>query len=215
MTKKSLPLRLAVFDMDGTLVHHEVDYFVVEFLRIAPIVGLHGFDAAAVLRGLQQNNLFSANPELEPEFWREFDNLEIPPMRPIEGALETLRSCVEWGLRVAVATARPLHSDVISEKLDQTGLLEHISFISTWHGMEWTDKTKQLAQLCELLKIAPEESAMCGDSPMDVLGARALNFQLNIGLGTSYLNPEILKGAEPMYFVDSIAEVPAIIKRYL
>lgn len=204
--------RLAIFDLDGTLIEYEMDFFVDESLRIIHELGYTQITASDLRRYAAQNDLFAFVPqkdrvEFSHEFHIRFDEKRQPPARPIEGALQTMESLASHGLELAICTARATLPHEVEEALHHTGFNDHLSIISTRGQVvrEWGDKSGQLRELCRELKIGPEDSFMVGDNPIDITSAKKVGVDVSVAVLTGGISRDVLAQTAPDFILDDIS----------
>lgn len=221
MPPRRSDLELAVFDLDGTLVEAEVEYFIGEVRCLFLERGYPDYSAADILAGLSHHTLFDFLPEQERAeaaklLWSCYDPRHIPPPRLRDGALQALEDAVARDMTVAIATARTTEIDHLREQLHPTGIMTHVTIISTWAGQRnWNDKKEQLRRLCASQAVDPAKAYMVGDSPDDIHSSVACGFGLRIALRSRLHVDRVLLAAKPCHLLDSISEVTPVIDHFL
>jgi len=206
--------RLAIFDLDGTLIHYEMDFFVRESLRIIHELGYPHMTEAELKRYAAQNNLFAFIPEDQRSefshvFHERFDESGQPPAKPIEGALHTMENLVSHGLEIAICTARATLPHEVEEALHHTGFNNHLSIISTRGPVvrQWGDKSGQLVALCKKVAIRPQESFMVGDNPIDITSSRKVGIDFSVAVLSGGIEKEILVKTKPDLILEDVSEL--------
>jgi phosphoglycolate phosphatase-like HAD superfamily hydrolase len=217
---KRSSLKLAVFDLDGTLVHLEHEHFVDRIQHTLSTIGLVVPSRERIQQVVQSHVLDDLFPESERAeckrlFWSAYEEGELPDPRPFEHAVYALEESVMRGLTVAIATARKTSVDELVQRLAPTDLMKHVQLISTWHGTDWTDKREQLGRVCEQLRIAPSESMMVGDAPHDISSAAHNGFALRIAVSSHATPKEAVIAASPDVYIHCISHVPRIVDEYV
>lgn len=213
-------LQLAVFDLDGTLVHLEHEHFIQRIEHTLSTVGLAKLPRARIEEIVRSQRLDELFPETDraahkQRFWDSYTEGEVPDPRPFEHAVYALEEAVARGLKVAIATARKTPVEDMIERLAPTNLLKHVHTISTWHGTNWTDKHEQLARLCQRLQVAPRHAMMVGDAPHDIRSATHNGFALRIAVSSHATPQEAVAAENPDAIIPCISHVPRIVDEYL
>lgn len=216
----SSPIRLVVFDLDGTLVHFHHDYLFDETARVLPLLEHPPVDRAELFEHFTAFDYFGfvATDDRErfiESFWSFFDWNSFPRAVPFASTLTVLKTLRDSGFELAIATARLMPALTLRQELANCGLLEHIPHVISREDetVDWRDKTGHLRRLCANIGIEPHEAAMIGDIPPDVLSAKAVGFGLTIAVTTGGIRREVLETAEPDYIIDDLAVLPALLHR--
>lgn len=204
------PLKLVVFDLDGTLVELELEHFAQQIELTLGKVGLYSPPREKLLELVHKhdvNSLFTSVEETK-HFWNNYEDGEIPPPRLFERSLSTVEEVVARGLDVAIATARKYHRDELRRVLQHTGLMKHIDIVSTWHGENWLDKVEQLRKLCKDHLVEPRRCTMVGDTEDDMRSSRSVGFGLRLAMNTGITPVARLQVHKPHRILSCIGEVP-------
>jgi phosphoglycolate phosphatase len=197
-------LRAFVFDLDGTLIDSKMDLVnsVNAMLRetgrpelppdlIASYVG-HGAPQ------LMARTLGPASTEAQRKgalsiFLKHYNQQKLEETRPYPGVLEGLRALADSGVATAVLTNKPtqLGLEILS------GLHLAKFFRSIHGGDSFPTKKPDPAGVLAILRelgVKPEESAMVGDSDVDIQTARnaamlAVGVTYGFGQHDRTLNP--------------------------
>ncbi len=214
--------KLVVFDLDGTLIDYEHDYLFREVLRIFDRFKLEQLSEQILATHHERDDFFGwiecpqQRVTLERVFAEEFREHEKPPARLLPGVLETLDFLASRNVHLAIATARAQLPESIREKLAHTGLLEWIDCIVARPSqkLQWRDKTHQIRVACNHACVAPFDSYMVGDNPSDTTSAHAAGIGGIIAVRTGKVVEELLRKAEPHAIIDSVAEIPSLVRRH-
>ncbi|MFD7026981.1 HAD family hydrolase [Streptomyces sp. NPDC059917] len=213
-------IRLAVFDLDGTLVDSP-----------RAIVATFGaaFDALGVTRpadlavratiGLPLERAFALLLEREPEhaqvaeavvlYRRFFDTIVLPqaPDLVFPGVAEGLARLREGGVELAVATSKfhgPAHA-----LLTAAGLRDHFAVVIGADEVTRPKPDPESGQvILDRLGLAAEHAVMVGDTTHDLLMARAAGMR-SVAVTYGVHSAAELATAEPTWVVDSFPEVVA------
>lgn len=210
------PLKLAVFDLDGTLVELEIEHFIDHAIQVTTRLGLEAPSRAHIRHLMAHHRIEELFPQAVREaaiheYWHRYDARQIPAPRLIDGALATLEEMVARGCELAIATARTVHEDELREILRPTGILRHVEFLSTWWQTGWEAKEEQLRLVCRDHNLEPSKALMVGDSIDDMRSSADVGFGLRIALVNGMHHHGVLRATSPDYLVESITEVPATI----
>ncbi len=213
---------LFVFDLDGTLVDSHRDIAsaanaLVEERGGAPlseaaVVGMVGEGAALLVRralaaaGLDPDGPGALDRFLEIYAGRLLDHTVLYPGTAV--MLEQVAALAP----LAVLTNKPQrHTDAILEGL---GLRHHFGdVIGGDTALGRKPDPAGLLHLVAAAGVTPDETCMIGDSPIDLLAARAAGTRICLvryGFGFRF-GPQDLRGDEIV--VDSAAEIPAALAR--
>ncbi len=209
-------LRLAVFDLDGTLIELEIEHFIDHAITITKSLGFEVPSRERIRCLMHTHRIEELFPPSEREravhaYWHHYDPRQIPSPRLLEGTLATLEEMVARGFDLAIATARTMQAAELHEILRPTGITNHVEFFSTWWNTGWTHKRQQLERLCHDHSVDPSQALMVGDSIDDMRSAQACGFGLRVGLLHGMHHREVLAQAQPHYIVESVREVPGIV----
>lgn len=140
-------------------------------------------------------------------YTRECMPTEIDYMYPTDGARECIAELKAMGLRVGCASNR-LYPSVIVERMNLQDDMECVcGACDVEHPKPAPD---MLFHAAKLLGVTSEESVYVGDTPIDVLAARNAHM-CSITVPTSN-SPEKLKEAGSDYIVNSLIELPGLLK---
>lgn len=219
----SLPtIRLAVFDLDGTLVDSGTDLSnavnaLIEDLGGQPLPGpailaMVG-DGAGVLvrRSLAAASIDPDTPGALNRFLALYDSRLLDYTAPYPGMAEALEQ-LRGRIAAAVLTNKPAHAT--ARILDGLGLTHHFSAVvagdSTWGRKP---DPAGLLHLASSAGVAPDRTLMVGDSPIDLQTARRAGTRVCLvryGFGFRFA-PSDFNGDE--LFADSPADIVDLVLR--
>ena len=216
---RACPLRLGVFDLDGTLVELEIEHFVDHAIAVTTSLGFEVPSREHIRHLMRTHRIEELFPAAEREkavhaYWHHYDARQIPAPRLIDGALATLEEMVARGFDLAIATARTVQAEELHEILRPTGITNHVEFLSTWWNTGWTHKQQQLERLCRDHSVDPSQALMVGDSIDDMRSAQACGFGLRVGLLNGMHHRDVLSSVQPHYLVESVVQVPGVLDRH-
>jgi len=210
--------RLAVFDLDGTLVHLEIEFFLAHSIEILGKLG-YPHITRNELAGLADNNDFfgfvpaDKREELRHTFHEMFDESLCPAPRLLNGTIETLDDLASRGIKITIATARKAQAHELEVLLRSTGLLNYVSIITSrgGRGRDWQDKSEQILSICKSANVTPSAAFMAGDAPVDIISAKKVGMT-SIALLSGGTKAEILSSYEPDYLLPDLTHIPALLK---
>jgi phosphoglycolate phosphatase-like HAD superfamily hydrolase len=168
-----MPIKSVLFDLDGTLIdqfeaiHRAFSRVLVDmgfpkpsFEKVKRAVG--GASDTTMAKLIGSEHAPEGVRRLRPIFEEEMLN----GLRPLPGAMETLRFCFDNGIPAAVLTNKHgPHARVVCEHLNFT---KYLSFIIGANDTNWKKPNPKLTNFAlEKLKAVPQESLYVGDSPYD------------------------------------------------
>jgi len=222
-TLRPIPLRkikLAIFDLDGTLIDSELDLAasVNAMLRHygrkelpIQVIGTYIGDGAPMLirRALGDPADREFLQDALNYFLAHYRDHKLDSTSPYRGIKEALQQIANGGRKLAVLTNKPVR--VSQAILAGLGLAD--SFFQVYGGNSFETKKPDPLGANTLMREAisgPDETVMVGDSGVDVLTAR------NAGLwsiGVTYgFAPQTLEQVPPDVLVDTPAELAEALK---
>ncbi len=206
--------KLAIFDLDGTLIEFEDEYFYPEALKIISKLGFPKITKEDLREYWSHNNFFGFVPEEQRQefahtFHEIYDEDTLPPPRPFAGTVETLEHLLQHGIKIAIATARTSMAEELELSLHGSGLLKYISLVST-RGPQvrtWRDKTEQILSICTELQVLPTQSFMAGDAPVDIISAKQAQLSFSIALLSGGIREDVLKGTNPDLILEDVSHI--------
>ena len=192
---------LILFDFDGTV------YDPVECITksVQYAIRKHGLDAE-----LEELRCFAGPPlvsmfmekfgferELAEEVTRDFreryNPIGVYESRPFDGVRELLLSLRAAGLKIGIATSKPLR--LAEELLHRSNLRELFDAVSgSGDQGENNAKWEVIATAMNMLDASPEETVLIGDTKYDVAGAHRVGIPC-ICVGYGYAAPGELEAA--------------------
>ncbi|HUV31562.1 MAG TPA: HAD family hydrolase [Acidobacteriota bacterium] len=208
-------IRNLIFDLDGTLVDSSdgVVEAVNYSLRCAGaperppdvIKAYIGYPLEEMYRD------FTDLPvgELREHFRIKAARTVVPSATALQGADSVLRTLHAAGYRMAVATTKiRQHVDGILAKLGWDAL---VSVSVSGNEVKRVKPDPEPFRLAlQGLAGTPEDTLAVGDTINDVLAARAVPMQV-VAVSSPYGGREKLKASKPDFFIESIAELPALL----
>jgi phosphoglycolate phosphatase len=208
----SLPARLLVFDLDGTLIDSLDDIaraVNVMLARRAPAAAPLTRDEVRafvgegarqlVARSLAARGVEDSPDEVLPSYLRDYREGLLVQTRLYPGVAEALDRL--RGHTLAVLTNKP--GDLSRTILEGLGVADR--FARIWGGGDVAGKKPDPAGLRALMRelgARPEETVLVGDSPVDVRTARAAGVR-SVGVGYGF-DPEGLAEEPPDARIDDL-----------
>jgi len=220
-------IRAVVFDLDGTIVSHNIEYkalradvrgFLIKQGVPASVLSLN----ESVFEMLDKTEIFLKNSgkqrrvfeEMRNEVLKIIDEYEWKAAKTaslcpgVEAVLKTLK---DMGIKIGLCTVSGektvnylLKKFKIDAFFDAVVPREHAGRVKP-HG-------EHLKTVLEILKAAPEETLTVGDGAADMLCAREVK-AIAVGLPTGIFTKDELISAGANYIITSIADVPTLIEK--
>ncbi|MDJ0380041.1 HAD family hydrolase [Streptomyces sp. G-G2] len=213
-------IKLAVFDLDGTLVDSPraiVDTFQAAFdalgterpaaADIRATIGLPLERAFALLLGVETHE--SVVTEAVRLYRKFFDTIVLPqaPALVFPGVAEGLAALRDGGMRLAVATSK-FHAPA-DALLTAAGLIEYFALVI---GADEVSRPKPDPEsgrvVLDRLGFRAADAVVVGDTTHDLLMARAAGMR-SVAVTYGVHSAAELAGAEPTWVADTFAEVVA------
>ena len=211
------PVRLVVFDLDGTLVDSVQDIATATnraLARVAPgtpplpLGEVRGFvgEGARVLieRSLERTGVDARVDDVLPVFLESYRGCLLATTKLYPGVAEALEALRDRTL--AVLTNKP--GDLSRELLRGLGIADR--FARIWGPADAPARKPDPAGLLALareLGAAPPETVLVGDSAVDMQTGRAAGTRT---VGVTYgLHPEGLRTCPPDVVLDDLRDLPA------
>jgi phosphoglycolate phosphatase len=210
-----MPIRLLVFDLDGTLVDSKLDLALavnatradarLEPLPNETIFSYVGDGAPVLIRRALGEDAGDEQVQRSVEFFLSYyrqhmlDNTTVYP--GVREALDRLRAA---GVKLAVLTNKPVRFS--RDMIRGLGLAEHFQLVYGGNSFDTKKPHPEgLLKLIEELGVSPGETLVVGDSAVDVRTARNAGVR---SCGVTYgFQPETLAEEPPDLLVDSLAEL--------
>jgi phosphoglycolate phosphatase len=215
-------IRAAIVDLDGTLVDTLGDFdaslnAMLDELALPAV----GRDAIGAMVGRGSEHLIravlahvGAPGQLYESAWDSYQkhylaiNGQHSALYP--GALDGVKALRERGLRLACLTNKP--GNFARPLLERKGLAGCFDAVFGGDAFERKKPDPQpLLKTCEALGSSPARTLMIGDSSNDARAARAAGCPVVL-VTYGYNHGEPVRAVDADAFVDSIAQVPALLR---
>lgn len=210
----SLPYRLVVFDLDGTLAD-SFSFFLACQGRLA---AMHGFRALAgdeveEARGWSARQLmrhaglpFWKLPRVARDFRRMMET-DGGAIACFPGVPETLGRLHAAGVKLALVTSNSMPNSRRVLGPETWALLSHVECGASMFG-----KARRLRRACKAARVAPREAIYIGDQTVDGEAARAAGMAFGAA-GWGYATAESLARLSPELCLDEVAQLAEIAVR--
>lgn len=206
--------KLVVFDLDGTLVEFPYSFLLDETERVLAAIGFPRVAREVLQSSFAAFDFFRFVEHAEREhflekFWKEFNWDNHPPLVPLPGALEVLKSLAAIGIPCVIATARAISREKLIEHLHPTGFLPYLSQIETreCETLDWRDKRPQLKRIVEAQQVPLENILAIGDVPPDTATAHALGIRFTAAVLSGGIDRHVLQAVGPRWLAADVAAV--------
>lgn len=206
---------LIIFDLDGTLIEYELDYVFTQALKHLPAAGYPDVDLATLHRWFGTNQMFGFAPAEDHErlthlFWDDFDRGNYPAPRVIPGIPEALSCFRGKNTRMAIVTSRLESIESIRSKLEPTGILQFIDYLTSRDGRDydWHLKAELYLEACTACGVSPHDTWIVGDNPSDISSAHEAGAGCILGVLTGGLYREVLENEKPDAVIESVRDLP-------
>lgn len=208
---KAFPIRAALFDLDGTLVHTPIDFGamkreVLEEVRLAGLdpEPLRRLDVLAIIARAEAALKESASFRHRAE--EVLVRIELTACREAaeaEGAAETLRWLLQRGVRVGIVTRNC--APAVRAVLERIPF-PHDVLLTRGDTPRVKPDPLHLRMALERLRVPPAAAVMVGDHTMDVLGGRAAGTR-TVGVLLPERPPDYFHEAAPDLVIRKLPEL--------
>lgn len=220
---RAAPLRVVMFDLDGTLVHTAPDIAIalnqalaahaLPAIDLARVRGYVGGGALVLvqraLAGLGRGDEPALQASVHRQYLEAYERQLATFSTPFAGAAESLRHLAAGGYKLAVVSnALQRFAERI---LQRNGLAHYLQLVVGGDRLrECKPHPAPLLYACDQLGALPAEALMVGDSINDVEAARAAGCGI-VCVAHGYVGERPL-GAADCDLIDSLALLPAWIE---
>ena len=214
-------MRAVVFDLDGTLVHFDLD---VEALKRELLMALSRVGVPASLFSVKDSMIdlldkveayiraSGLGEEAVKRIWDEafkaierFEEKALHTARLVPGAYEVLATLKKRGLKIGLFTLNS--SAVAVNVLKRLGISRFFDVMVARDLVEGVKPNPaHLSRVLEELGVRPEEAAVVGDTPFDIRCAKKVG-ALAIGITTGRATEEELRRAGADFIIRYLSEL--------
>ncbi len=208
------PLRLVIFDFDGTLCD-SAGWFYSVYNGVARRFGLRevGEDEFEALRGLSSRDLVR---RLEVPAWkmpliaahmRKLAARDAGALRLFPGVPEMLTALDRAGLNLAIVSS---NAEANVRGVLGPGLSGLVGYFGC--GTSLFGKQAKFRAALRLMRVAPAQALAIGDEQRDIEAARAVGLATG-AVGWGYASPDLLRAMGPDWFFEDVAALAALAER--
>jgi phosphoglycolate phosphatase len=207
-----IPYRAVLFDLDGTLtdplegIQRSLVYAHERVARPMPDVAtLHEWIGPPLRDSFMRHLADASLAEIALEAYRErYGVIGMLENEVYAGIPELLAALKAAGVRLFVATSkiRPPTEGILAH----FGLAQYFEAVGAPEPHDSADKAEVIASLREVIGADWGSAVMVGDTPFDVLGARANSLPC-IAVSYGYGRIEALRSAEPHAIAESVGDL--------
>jgi phosphoglycolate phosphatase len=213
--------RLAVFDVDGTLVdsqHNIVSAMSEAWLKLGlglprpmevrRIIGLSLVEACAALLPFSPPSVHRAVAEAYKDAFRALRLLpdSMEPLFP--GVVEALDALEEQGWLLGLATGKSRRG--VASILEEHGLTERFVTIQTADDNPGKPNPAMLLRAAAEAGVEPADVVMIGDTSFDMMMANAAR-SAAVGVSWGYHTLDELRGAGARFIIDSFENLTEVL----
>lgn len=207
-------IKLAIFDLDGTLIHFHHDYLFSQTASILSKLEHPQIPRTELEQHFSAFDFFRfaqvpCKKTFEEKYWSHFDWHNFPKDIVYPGVYDLLEKLKQRDIKLALATARLSSVAQLEQDIASTNLLPYFDLVVTRETEEvhWQDKTGHLTRICKELKISAQDALMAGDIPSDISSAKKVGIRLTAALTSGGIREDVLAKEEPDYIFDSISRM--------
>lgn len=223
-----LDLEAVIFDLDGTLIDSIESYYriveiALERLKLPKVPRAKIFKAAQndsfqweeILKAAPGKTLEETKAEARKIIEAVFPELFLKNIRPFSHTGSVLRLLSACNIRIGIVTSTPEKN--IKEKmkiLDQAGVADLVEVvISAGDAARKKPHPDPLILCCEKMGLQGSVCAYVGDTSIDMVAGNAAGMK-TIGVLTGFDNHEDLLQKKPDCIIDSIFDLPKVLRLY-
>lgn len=225
--KRLLTVKLVLFDLDGTLVHSAPDLAYAANLmlrelglREQPYERIVGWIGGGMVRLVKRALTGKLDGEPAPDvldrglasFKKHYAANLTRHTRAVPGAVETLSALAALDFVLGCVTNKP--ETFVRPLLERLELMKYMGVVVAGDTVSARKPDPlPLRYACQQAGTAPARAVMIGDSDNDLLAAHAAGTHSG-AVTYGYNQGRDVRGLEPDFVVDSLAEVPQYLRLY-
>lgn len=213
-----MPIKLVIFDLDGTLVNSITDItnslnYAIKPCGLAPktseeVSALVGEGITKVIERVLGDERRQYRDDVVKRFLEFYSEHIVDNTFPYPGVRETLER-LNGFKKAVISNKREALSIKVLEALDL------IMFFDLVIGSDSTTEKKPspipVLHVISTMGLTPEDSIMVGDSDLDIAAGKSAGIK-TVGVTYGYREREFLKDAD--YIIDDIKELTNLIKTF-
>ena len=213
-------MKAILFDLDGTILDTR-DLILISmqnaYLQVIGAETLPSDDELLSMVGIPlRDQMERLSPEHSEELFEAYlaynAKVQDSMLKGFCGTAVTLTALKEFGYRLAVVTSKR-HAPAL-HGLEQTGLAEYFELVlGADNTIEHKPKPGPLLDAARLMGLEVSECAYVGDSPYDMLSARAAGMYA-VGALWGMFTQETLLDAGAEVLISHISELPEVLIKY-
>jgi pyrophosphatase PpaX len=214
-------MRAVLFDLDGTLIdsialllgsmHYAFEGFEGRKPTTQEWVAGIGTPLVKQFAEFARDDAEVQRLKLRYREWQMAHHDEMTIAYP--GAVETVRTLHERGLKMALVTSKG--DELATRSLKHIGLMEYIPVVVGADSVtEHKPKPAPVFKALELLGMRPEEACFIGDSTHDVHAGNAAGVRTIAALWGPFTR-EQLAPSHPTYWLDDVRDLPALVQTFV
>ncbi len=208
-------LKLAIFDLDQTLINT-----LARFYKIFNIM-LENFGCKIVtwdvfIKKYHKDTLDEFICVDKKTFWNEFlrhyNDIQCEKDRPINGAIETLRSLKGHRVKIVITTGRMVPSNEVWKELKRYDMDKYVDYVITrfdYYG-DGKRRTEMIEFAMQKFGANPNETIFVGDYWPDMQSGKETGV-LTIGVLTGHENEEKLKKNGANVVIENVGKLMDVI----
>ena len=208
-------LRLAIFDLDQTLVNTlKRAYHVYNYARKA--FGLDPVDWSTFYVLFRDDKLSIDIPEdIQKHFWstfrKKYCEFFSEEDKPFDGVRDLLKKLKSRGMIIVVTTGRSCPPEVIWDELESYGLSDLVDDVYTAMGYDENEeipfeRSAILRIILDKYKVSPSEAIFVADYLPDMYAGKKVGV-LTIGVKTGLKSESLLKAYGADFVLESVADL--------
>lgn len=208
-------LKLIIFDLDGTLVdssrditnalNHAIEPYGFKPLAVEDTIKMVGEGLTRLIEKILVGNNTAIRPDVLDRFVKYYTEHLTDFTRPYPGIRETLEKLGRYKKAVISNKRESLSKKV----LEQLGLLKFFDIVLGSDSIpEKKPSPVPVKKVLEILKIAPDEAIIIGDSDLDMQAGKKAGLTA-VAVTYGYRSKELLKDAD--FFINNMNQLLTLI----
>ncbi len=214
-----MPVKLVIFDLDGTLVdsleditvslNHSLEPYGFEPLTREKVKGLIGGGISVVMGKILGKDKARLGREVTERFLRFYHEHIVDNTKVYPGVVETLERLKNEGCRLSVVSNK--RAALSKRVLDELGLSRYFDKVIGSDSVgEKKPSPVPVLHLLSTFGVEPGEAVMVGDSELDIEAGRRAGVS-TIAVTYGYRGADVLADAD--YIIDDVREIPETVRK--